>query len=86
MKEVQVKNNFLTLRQNKPGDAAQSYTAIQESIRELSPYMQWCHTDYSIEDQKKWLELCVNNWDKRNEYIMRNRLLLHGKSHDEVIF
>jgi RimJ/RimL family protein N-acetyltransferase len=68
MKEVQLKNSFLTLRQNKSVDVLQSYLAIQESIQELSPFMPWCHADYSIEDQKTWIELCTKNWDERNEF------------------
>ena len=68
MKEIQLKNSYLTLRQYKSTDALQSYSAIQESIQELSPYMPWCHAGYSIEDQKNWMELCIKNRAERNEY------------------
>lgn len=68
MKEVQLKNTLLTLRQNESTDVVQSYSAIVESIHELSPYMPWCHANYSIEDQKNWIELGAKNWDDRNEY------------------
>jgi len=68
MKEVQLTNSFLTLRPYKPTDMAKMFSAVRESFHELSPWMPWCHDDYSIEDSKNWIELSAKNWNQENEY------------------
>ena len=68
MKEVQLTNSFLTLRPYKPTDMAKMFSAVRESFYELSPYMPWCHDDYSIEDSKNWIELSAKNWNEGNGY------------------
>ena len=68
MKEVQLTNSLITLRPYKLTDVEQSFSAIRESLRELSLFMPWCRADYSIEDNEKWIELCVKNWNEGNEY------------------
>jgi RimJ/RimL family protein N-acetyltransferase len=37
-------------------DAAAVFAAARESIAEMSPWMPWCHPDYSIEESRSWLE------------------------------
>src|ERR1700758_3203000 len=39
----------------EPSQAKGLYEAIVESTAELSPWMEWVHPDYSIEDTDRWV-------------------------------
>jgi RimJ/RimL family protein N-acetyltransferase len=45
-----------------------SYEAVRESIAEISQWMSWCHTDYSMEEAANWVNSCVAAWSKGIEY------------------
>lgn len=39
--------------------------AARESVHELQPWMPWCHPDFSERDAREWVELQVQNWQRR---------------------
>jgi RimJ/RimL family protein N-acetyltransferase len=43
------------LRPLVPADEAALYEAVRESIPEVSPWLPWCHEDYSIEETREFL-------------------------------
>jgi len=42
--------------------------AAVESVREVSPWLPWCHAGYSVADSRTWIEHCVAAWAERSEY------------------
>ncbi|MHB8842787.1 MAG: GNAT family N-acetyltransferase [Candidatus Aquicultor sp.] len=58
----------LIVRPCRPTDAEPVYEAVCESIRELSPWMPWCHRGYSIEDSRTWLGSRPDTWQRGMEY------------------
>lgn len=44
------------------------YEAVRESIAEVSPWMPWCHSDYSREDNRTWLDSREEVWRQGAEY------------------
>lgn len=42
--------------------------AALESVHELQPWMPWCHPDFSERDAREWVELQVQNWERRDEF------------------
>jgi ribosomal-protein-serine acetyltransferase len=66
--EVQLKSGFVLLRPYTLNDADESYSAVRESINELSPWMPWCHAEYSIEESRKWIGERADNWGKGLQY------------------
>ena len=52
----------------KIDDVIPCHEAIQETINKLSPWMWWCHKDYSMEETKTWIESCPEAWEKGMEY------------------
>ncbi|MCG8450571.1 MAG: GNAT family N-acetyltransferase [Pirellulales bacterium] len=50
------------LRPPEPQDVKQIYAAACASRKELSPWMPWCHADYSEQDSANWIELCTKSW------------------------
>src|SRR5262245_44656904 len=44
-------------------DAIAVAEAARESLRELAPWMPWCHPGYSIDESRSWLEIQVMAFD-----------------------
>ena len=44
------------------------FEAATESIKEIYPFLPWCHPDYSIEDSRGWLRSIVSNWKDEQSY------------------
>src|SRR5207245_2368894 len=42
--------------------------AARESIHELSTWMVWCHSDYSLEDSAVFVANCAAEWQKGEQY------------------
>lgn len=49
----------IRLRPFLPGDAAALYEAARESIDDVWPWLEWCHSDYTIEESQAWIEHCT---------------------------
>jgi RimJ/RimL family protein N-acetyltransferase len=67
-KEVQLTDGSILLRPYRLSDAEPVYEAVRESLPELLPWMPWAYPDYSLEESKKWIELCARTWTKGKEY------------------
>jgi ribosomal-protein-serine acetyltransferase len=49
----------IVIRPHRLSDAAKVFNAVRESIGELSPWMPWCHPEYSLDETLSWLEIQV---------------------------
>lgn len=47
------------IRPYQPEDADALFAAVKESMADIQPWMPWCHSDYSIEDARSWIEATV---------------------------
>lgn len=63
-----IKNEILRLRRVRSSDAESIFEAVNESIAEVSQWMTWCCSDYSLEESKLWCESRDNAWKKGAEY------------------
>ncbi|MFZ5891601.1 MAG: GNAT family N-acetyltransferase [Myxococcota bacterium] len=45
----------VTLRPYELSDASELYAAVQESVSEVSRWLPWCHSDYSLTDAVSWI-------------------------------
>jgi ribosomal-protein-serine acetyltransferase len=45
----------LLIRSYREGDASALYEAVRESISEVSPWLPWCHQNYSIEESRGFI-------------------------------
>lgn len=43
----------------EPGDAAALTEAVQESVREVQPWMPWCYPGYSIDDAREFIDITL---------------------------
>ncbi len=53
--EVQLTTDSLLLRPFRDDDVSRLYEAVRESIAEVSPWLSWCHQDYSIEESREFI-------------------------------
>ena len=67
-KEIRLTDGVVLLRPYRSGDVDHLYQAVRESITEMSPWMPWCHADYSIEESRAWVESRAEAWEKGTEY------------------
>jgi len=58
----------LHIRRYQPGDVDAVYKAVMESKAELSPWMPWCHADYSREDAATWVAGRPGAWERNEEW------------------
>jgi ribosomal-protein-serine acetyltransferase len=55
--KTELTDGVISLRPYSMEDAASLYEGVRESMRELQPWMPWCHAGYSIEESREWLSL-----------------------------
>ena len=60
--DVTFSESGIIIRPFVPEDRASLYAAIRESIETISPWMSWCHAEFSMRDVDDWLTLCGKNW------------------------
>ena len=49
-------------------DAQAIWEAVRESMRELQPWMPWCHSGYSIDETRSWLGVQVPAFQQRTTF------------------
>ena len=67
-KEPQLTSGAVLIRPYRLSDVDDHYEAVRESVAELSVWMWWCHSDYSIEECREWIESRAEAWEKGTGY------------------
>ncbi len=68
MEKVQLTGGGILLRTYEMKDVEQLHSAARESLEELSPWMPWCHNDYNAEESRRWIEMCIKDWEEEIAY------------------
>ena len=66
--ELRSTNKSILLRPPKLEDAELIHEAVLASIPELTPWMEWCNEDYSIEVPKAWIKAQPESWENDANY------------------
>ena len=53
--KVQLIGDQFLLRAFCDDDVSGLYEAVRESVAEISPWLSWCHRDYSIEESRQFI-------------------------------
>ena len=61
-------SNPIQIRRYRPTDVDEIHEAVMESHAELSPWMVWCHDDYSRDDTATWVEGRPDAWKNNQEW------------------
>src|SRR3989442_12713767 len=52
---VELSDGTILIRPYREEDADSLYEAVRESIAEVSPWLPWCHENYSIEESREFI-------------------------------
>jgi len=58
----------ISIRRYQVTDIPLLHEAVRESISEISPWMPWCHSDYSMEDSAAWVLSRDEAWANEVEH------------------
>ena len=61
--DLTISDSVVTLRTPTVDDSSALARAVQESIAEISPWMNWCTADYDEEMARSWLATLSEAWD-----------------------
>jgi len=53
--EADFSSDGISIRRYQITDIPLLYEAVRESISEISPWLPWCHPDYSMEESSAWV-------------------------------
>ena len=53
--EVQLTEGSIVVRTYREEDASALYEAVRESIADVSPWLPWCHENYSIQESRDFI-------------------------------
>ncbi len=56
------------MRRYRLEDESLLFEAARESIREVYPFLPWCHPEYSIEDSRTWLMSIEPGWNDNQSW------------------
>jgi ribosomal-protein-serine acetyltransferase len=60
----EVSDDTVLLRPFRLEDAQGTYTAVQESLADLKPWMSWAHDDYSLNESREFIRLTRARWQE----------------------
>ncbi|MEX2113367.1 MAG: GNAT family protein [Pirellulales bacterium] len=66
--EVELHCNLLLLRSFRASDAEPVCDAVLESLDELTPWLPWCHPQYTILDTRAFLDARASAFQHEGEY------------------
>jgi RimJ/RimL family protein N-acetyltransferase len=58
-----------TIRPYRADDAKGLYEAASESIADMSPWLPWCHPDYSMQEATEWARLQARRAADGREFV-----------------
>ena len=63
-----LENGRIVLRPLEPGDVAAMYSAVRESIPEVSRWLPWCHAGYARADTAGFVDMSARAWADRSQF------------------
>lgn len=78
---IELIDDEIILRPFRFGDSTQLYEAVQESLKELSPWMSWATEAYTEATAREYITIARARWDERTLFafaITRNDEILGG--------
>ncbi len=65
---LELRSDSIMLRPYCEDDVNRLYEAARESTAEVSVWLPWCHSEYSIEESRTWVESRSEAWDDGLSY------------------
>ena len=61
-------NDLITIRRYDTVDVPALCEAARESSAEVSVWLPWCHSHYSMEESLEWILRSTKQWDEKHEF------------------
>ena len=61
-------NNLIAIRRYDTVDVPALCEAARESSAEVSVWLPWCHSHYSMEESLEWILRSTKQWDEKHEF------------------
>jgi len=55
LQQIELTDEHLIVRTYRDDDVSRLFEAVHESIAEVSPWLPWCHENYSIEESREFI-------------------------------
>lgn len=65
---IELTDGTILLRQYREEDIDALYEAARESVTETSPWLPWCHPEYTRGESEAWIRSRPEAWEKETEY------------------
>ncbi|HVR42232.1 MAG TPA: GNAT family N-acetyltransferase [Thermoanaerobaculia bacterium] len=62
------RSTAVSIRPYRPGDESGFHAAAIESVRELQPWMPWCHPEFALADAREWVERQIALFAAKTEF------------------
>lgn len=63
-----LQNDGILVRPHEVRDIDALFSAVRESIAEISPWLPWCHPDFSKDELGGFVEVSRNGWADGSQY------------------
>lgn len=63
-----LRSENLLVRPHEAGDVDALFAAVRESIAEISPWLPWCHADFSREELATFIEFSRRGWSDGSQH------------------
>lgn len=65
---IELSDGTFVIRQYRSDDIGEMYAAARESTKEIHPWMEWCHPNFSMKESKAWVLSRDKDWEQGGEY------------------
>jgi hypothetical protein len=60
---TQFKTARLTIKRCDPTFSNELFEAASQSVKEVYPFLAWCHPDYALIESTQWLTFARDQWN-----------------------
>ena len=69
------------IRKFQSNDSENFQKAVKESFEHMREFMPWCHSEYSLQESKAWVESRKEAWDSGQDYSF----IIYSKSDNSLL-
>lgn len=66
--DLELRGCIVVARPYRLSDVDELFSAARESLREVGPWLPWCHENYSRTDSEEWVRGCEQRWRVDESY------------------
>lgn len=64
----ELSDGVITLRRYSMADVRDLFTAVQNSVAEVHPWLPWCRPGYTLDEAEAWIQKELLAWESGSDY------------------